>query len=354
LLPKDADQQRELLVRRLAARDSSVDLMVMDVIWVPEFASAGWIEPWDDDAAAVATRGRLRSAVESATFQDRVWASPFTGNAQLLWYRTDRAPTPPTTWDQMLDQASEIQSNDGGGLIQGQGARYEGLVVLFNSLLESAGGHILNDDGTGPSLEDEPTRKALEIMQRWGSSDTAPAGLSTAKEDDARLGFESGDSTFQVNYGFVYASAQEKAPDIAAVMGYAPWPSVDPDRPSTVTYGGFNIGVGAYTKHSEEAFAAAACLSSDASQKQIQSLSGLPPTAESLYDDPEVREQVPYADVLRTSLANASLRPLTPAYNDISLALQRVLHPMRSIDPDDDVERLRDAVERALESKGLL
>src|ERR1043165_3999666 len=42
-LPNDADQQREQLVRRLAARDSDIDLISMDVIWTAEFAEAGWI-----------------------------------------------------------------------------------------------------------------------------------------------------------------------------------------------------------------------------------------------------------------------------------------------------------------------
>jgi multiple sugar transport system substrate-binding protein len=42
-LPTDADQQRELIVRRLAAKDSSVDIVGMDVIWTAEFAEAGWI-----------------------------------------------------------------------------------------------------------------------------------------------------------------------------------------------------------------------------------------------------------------------------------------------------------------------
>src|SRR5215218_8378180 len=45
-LPSDANQQRELLVRRLAAKDSSIDLMAMDVIWTAEFAGAGWIKSW--------------------------------------------------------------------------------------------------------------------------------------------------------------------------------------------------------------------------------------------------------------------------------------------------------------------
>ena len=45
-LPQDADQQRELLVRRLAAEDSDIDLMTMDVIWTGEFAEAGWVLEW--------------------------------------------------------------------------------------------------------------------------------------------------------------------------------------------------------------------------------------------------------------------------------------------------------------------
>src|SRR5947199_1262242 len=42
-LPTDSDQQRELIVRRLAAKDSSIDVIGMDVNWTAEFAEAGWI-----------------------------------------------------------------------------------------------------------------------------------------------------------------------------------------------------------------------------------------------------------------------------------------------------------------------
>ena len=37
-LPSDASVQREQLVRRLAAEDSDIDLISMDVIWTAEFA----------------------------------------------------------------------------------------------------------------------------------------------------------------------------------------------------------------------------------------------------------------------------------------------------------------------------
>src|SRR5919199_2776453 len=48
-LPTDADQQRELIVRRLAAKDSSVDIIGMDVDWTAEFAEARWIKPWNGE-----------------------------------------------------------------------------------------------------------------------------------------------------------------------------------------------------------------------------------------------------------------------------------------------------------------
>ena len=40
-LPSDASQQREQLVRRLAAGDTDIDIIGMDVIWTAEFAEAG-------------------------------------------------------------------------------------------------------------------------------------------------------------------------------------------------------------------------------------------------------------------------------------------------------------------------
>jgi multiple sugar transport system substrate-binding protein len=41
-------------------------------------------------------------------------------------------------------------------------------------------------------------------------------------------------------------------------------------------------------------------------------------------------------------------------YSDVSLAISHTLHPMRNIDPERDVHRLRAAIERALNSEGLL
>ncbi|HEX5910677.1 MAG TPA: extracellular solute-binding protein, partial [Thermoleophilaceae bacterium] len=178
-LPTDANAQRELLVRRLAAEDSSIDLMGMDVIWTAEFAQANWIKEWTGADEAAATKGKLKGPLRSVQYQDKTWAMPFTSNTQLLWYRKDKVKTPPKTWDEMIDQAIKLNT-----AIEVQGRQYEGLTVWVNSLIASAGGQIVDENGK--VKVDATAKQAAEIMKRLASSKAAPPGLSTNAEDQAR------------------------------------------------------------------------------------------------------------------------------------------------------------------------
>jgi multiple sugar transport system substrate-binding protein len=349
-LPADADQQREQLVRRLAARDNDIDIIGMDVIWTAEFATAGWILPWRGELARRGRQGRLQAAIESASYKDRLWAAPFTTNTQLLWYRTDRIPTPPETWAEMFDMAEER----GAGAIQAQGERYEGLTVFFTSLLASAGGSVLEAGGSRLALPEKPTRRALGVMKRLATFPATDPSLGSDREDQARLAFETGEPTFMINYTYVWPSARENAPQVATNMGWARWPAVTEERPSRVTIGGINLGVGAWSRRPELAFRAAACIASAENQRLAAARGGLPPTRVALYDDPEVRDTFPFADLLRETLEDAVQRPKTPLYHDVSLAISHTLHPMDAIEPRRDVERLREMVGRALRSEGLL
>jgi len=350
-LPADADQQREQLVRRLAAGDPDLDLIGMDVIWTAELAEAGWILPWPAGLARAVTQGRVAGPVASATYQGRLWGAPFTTNTQLLWYRVDRVREVPKTWSELIETAEAL--GPGGG-IQVQGERYEGLTVLFVSLLASAGGSVLDASGQTVSLEPGPTREALGLMRRLARSPAADPALASSREDQNRLAFEAGRAAFMVNYTYVWPSAWSNAPEVAKHMGWARWPAVEAGRPSRVTIGGINLGVSAHTRHPELAFAAAACIASEANQRIAARLGGLPPTTAALYEDPEVRRTFPFADILRATLEDAVQRPQSPFYSDISIAIARILHPMADIDPQRDVGRLRQAVGRALHSEGLL
>jgi multiple sugar transport system substrate-binding protein len=353
-LPTDATQQREQLVRRLGAEDPSIDIVGMDVIWTGEFANAGWVEEWKGPLKNQVTEKVFPNVIETASFEGGLYAAPFNTNTQLLWYRKDLVPKPPTTWDEMIDQAEGLEE---AGTIQVQANRYEGFMVWANALIESAGTEILS----GPEavdLEQKPTENALAVMGRLANSSAAPPSLSTSDEDSARLGFEAGESAFMTNYTFAYASAQAEAPEIGKEMGFARFPEVEPGTPSKPPLGGFNLAVSSYSDNKDVAFDAAACLAGKQSQLTAVELDGLPPSRSDLYTDKVVTEAYPgFAGLVKESIENSGPRPTTPAYQDVSLAVQRSLHPPDKIDPEDTesiYDELKSNLEDAVKREGLL
>ncbi|HUC07205.1 MAG TPA: ABC transporter substrate-binding protein [Solirubrobacterales bacterium] len=355
-LPTDASQQREQLVRRLGADDSSIDIIGMDVIWTGEFANAGWVEEWTGKRKQEVTEKVFPGVIETASFENKLYAAPFNTNTQLLWYRKDLVKKAPRTWDEMIDAAEKL-GRDKGGTIQVQANRYEGYTVLANALIESAGTELLS----GPEsvdLAEAPTTRALEVLGRFANSSAAPPSLSTSTEDTARIAFESGESAFMTNYTFAYASAKEEAPEIAENMGFARFPGIDADRPSKPPLGGFNLAVSSFSENKDIAFDAAACLANGKSQLTATELDGLPPSRSDLYSTKLVTEAYPgFAELVKRSIEDAGPRPSTAAYQDVSLAVQRSLHPPGKIDPEDAssvYDELRSNLEDAVKREGLL
>jgi len=337
-LPTSADQQRELVVRRLAAKDSSIDIIGQDVIWTAEFASAGWILPWTGQNRAAVTQGTLAGPIRSATFQGKLYAAPFTSNVQFLWYRKDRVKTPPKTWDQMIAMAKKLGKN---GTIEIQGARYEGLVVWFNTLINSAGGTVVNAKNQ-VSLG-KPAVEAATVMEKFARSGTADPNLSNSMEDTTRLAFQAGGPTFMLNWPYVFPSAKTEAPKIFKNMGVAGYPGVVPGKPSRVTLGGINLGVSAYSKHPQLAFDAAKCLRDAQNQTIAAQKGGLPPTSASLYQTAAIKKAYPgFSQLMKRTINDGVPRPVSPAYSDVSLAIQRTLHPPASINPTQTVQTLQD------------
>ena len=350
-LPPNADDQREQLARRLAAKDETIDIMALDVIFTGEFAEAEWIVPFPEELASKVEQASIRSVYSTGLYQDRLFAAPYTSNTQLLWYRKDRVQSPPKTWQEMLEQSERLGKD---GIIEVQGKKAEGYVVWFNSLVASAGGQILASP-TEVGLEPQPTEQALRVIESIASSRTAAdPSLPNQGEDDNRLAFETGGASFQVNYPFIYPSAKENAPDVYKNIGAARYPGITAGEPSKPPLGGINLAVGAYSTSQPEAFDAAMCLREPENQLLATELGGLPPTQEDLYDSEEVKKAYPgFAPLMLESIQAAAPRPATPAYSDVSLAIQTVLHPPRSVSPA-KAQELREILEKALKSEGLL
>ncbi|EUA73366.1 bacterial extracellular solute-binding family protein [Mycobacterium xenopi 4042] len=219
-LPRSADDQRLQLARRLTGNDRTLDVMGLDVVWTAEFAEAGWALPLSDDPAgraeADATADTLPGPLATARWQHKLYAAPITTNTQLLWYRADLMDQPPSTWDGMVAEATRLHAAGEPSWIGVQAKQYEGLVVWFNTLLTSAGGQVLSDDGKTVTLTDTPqhraaTVKALQIMKSVATAPGADPSITQSDESSARLALEAGRAALEVNWPFVLPSMLENA-----------------------------------------------------------------------------------------------------------------------------------------------
>lgn len=367
-LPRDADGQREQMVRRLAAGDTDLDVLGLDVTWVPEFAEAKWLEEWRDQHRSDAELGVLKGPLETAMWDGKLFAATKNTNVQLLWYDESVTPIPPQTWDEMISMSQELRDQGKPYEILFTGAQYEGLVVQYNTIVASARGHILSDDGKSVVM-DEGAVRGLEILKKVATSGLTNPSLTNAQEQQVQQAFENKASkaAFELNWPYVYAAIQKANPERAKNLRWIRYPGVD--GPSRVTVGGYNLAVSAYSTHKPEAFEAALCLRSEQSQKFSAINDGVPPTIESIYTDdspvdpskpedastnPSMRTAYPMKEAILEALQDAAVRPLTPVYQNLSTITSKVLSPPADIDPQRTANRLRAELQKALESKGVL
>jgi multiple sugar transport system substrate-binding protein len=363
-LPRESSQQREQLVRRLAAEDSSIDIVSLDPPYIPEFAQAGFLAPVPADVAQRVTEGVVQSAIDGSTWNDELVAIPFWANTQLLWYKKSVVEAAgldmekPVTWDQLVQAAQDQDTT-----IAAQGIRAEALTVWVNALVESAGGHIIEKTADKPEdiqlgLESEAAKKAAEVM-REVSTVGGPA-FTTAGEDANVTDFEEGDAAFMVNWPFVWGralGAVEAGTLDAGVpedYGWAQYPRVVADQESRPPYGGINLVVGAYSDNVDGAYQAAECIVSEENQAYYFISNGNPASKASVYEDPDVIDVFPQAPVILSSLENAAPRPLTVYYSEVSGSLQREYHPATSIDPETTGKKADDLISAVLSGDELL
>jgi len=352
-LPNSADGQRTQLVRRLAAKDSTIDIMGLDVTWEAEFAEAGWLVPWTGANKAQAENGTLKTSLNTAVWKGKLYAVPDNTNTQLLWYRSDLVPNPPKTWAEMFADAAKLAQQGKPHLIEIQGNQYEGATVWFNTMVASAGGTILNPDATKVTLS-SPAVKALSIMHQLASSSAADPSLPVQMENENRLAMEAGTAAFELNYPFVYPAMKLDNPKLFKSFKWALYPQVLPGTPAKVTIGGIDFGISSYSQHKALAFQAALCLRNKQNQLIGANVGGVPPTITSLYNDPALFKNYPFhADIL-TALQNASVRPKTPVYQVVSIDISHLVSPASAISPASTEQSLISQLNNALQSKGLV
>jgi multiple sugar transport system substrate-binding protein len=374
LLPASATDQRTQLARRLAAGDSSTDLMSLDPVFVPEFANAKWLKPFEGDLAdQVLDDDVLKGAAETVTWNDQVVAAPQWANTQVVWFRKSLAEaagldmSQPVTWDQVIDAASEE-----GGTVGVQANRYEAYVVWINSLIQGAGGNILDPDTVEDGRDAKVTidsaagKDAAAVIEKLADSPAAQPDLTTSNEGTSlgQMFPENGPGEFMTNWTFVYKNYEgligkpggPKDEQEFEDLGWARYPQTVEGEESRPPIGGIDIGVGAFSEHPDFAQEAAVCVTNAEAQSALAVNEGLMPSRQSVYDSAELKEAYP-ADLLQLyseSVDTGGPRPKSAFYSQISSAIQSRWHSPRSVSPDSTPKQSADFLTAILRGEALL
>jgi len=320
-LPENADIQREQQIQRLRAESNECDVLGMDVIWTAEYAASGWL--YDLTPEVEKLEGELiPSTVETTEYEGKKWALPFNTNAGFLFYRNN-------------------------GLVY-QGERYEGLTVNFLELLYSDGGKVLSEDGETVEIDSPQTREVLEFMRKGVEDGAVSKAVTTYEEESSRRAFEAGNATFMRNWPYAYALGKESG--IADEFAVTKFPGFG-GNPGAGVVGGYNLGISAFTDNPGGSLAFAEFLTTEPVQKEMFLKATLPAVATAVYEDPQVKKEIPFTEELLKAVEQAQARPVSPVYTEISEAIfNNVFEVLQGREsPEGAASKMNSEIESALQ-----
>jgi multiple sugar transport system substrate-binding protein len=325
-LPTAADDVRAQMISNLQARSDRYDVLNLDVVWTAEFAASGWITPLASHQFPLG--GFLRPVVDTATWQGRLYAVPYVTNAGLLYYRKDILDRehlpPPRTWAELRQDALTVAPKYGLKGYAGQFLPYEGLTVNYAEAVQSAGGQILAGRAGQPAVDSPAAEQALAFLTGGVKEGWIPQEALGFDEEGSRRAFQDGRYLFLRNWPYAYDLAEAAGSPVAGKIGVEALPG--PDGPGAGSLGGSNLAVSSYSRHQKTARALIQFLTSLDNERQVLLKGSLPPVWAQLYTDPALIRRFPYLPVLRESILAAEPRPVTPDYDQLSLAIAATVH----------------------------
>jgi multiple sugar transport system substrate-binding protein len=357
--PSSASERHTLYVTWLSSRSPDIDVLNLDVIWVPEFAAAGWLLPLDPALAAgrLSLDDFLPPGLASSRYQGRLFALPWFADAGILYYRQDLYAAvglpPPRTFKDLV-QVRGLQEKFGlpfGLLFSGQA--YEGLVCVALEFIWSNGGAIFDPDGN-LVLDSSRNRQALEALVNLIYRDgVSPLAVTTFQEEDCRHAFEQGYAVLMRNWPYAYPLLNRPGSRVAGKFGVLPLVHGAGGAP-TSCFGGGCLGINAFSRHPHESWQLVQFLLTRENLKKRAQVLGMLPPVISLYNDPDLLRQFPYLRDLKDVFINARPRPITPLYSFIGESLR--VHFSRALTrqetPQEALERAQAEIAAALRRFG--
>lgn len=331
ILPQDANVVHDDFVNKLASGDKSVDVMALDVVYVSEFASAGWLtdlSPYFDKSAQ---SKYLPGTIEAATYDGKLVAFPWFTNASALFYRKDvldkLGVEPPTTYKGWMDLAEKVKGVNGVEYVADfQAAQSEALVCNWVEFVANNGGEVLDQSGK-PVVNSKNNIEATQIMVDMAKN-YAPKGVTTYTEPESEQVFLDGKALFLRDWSGFWSQANQEGSKVKDKVGVTTLPIGPKGTEPHSTLGGLDLVINKSIdeQHKEAAIDFIKYLSGEKAQKEMNLIAAQPPVLQSVYKDAEVLEVNPFYKDFYGIIMNGKARPMSPKYAKVSDAIQRNIH----------------------------
>lgn len=335
ILPQDANVVHDDFVNKLASEDTSIDVMALDVVYVAEFASAGWLEDLGQYFDKSVQDQYLKGTIESATYQGKLVAFPWFTNASVLFYRKDvieeLGVDVPTTYQGWID-LNESALGRGGVeyLASFQASQSEALVCNWVEYLWNNGGDVLDASGN-PIINSQNNVEATKIMLDLVKN-YAPQGVTTYSEPESEQVFLDEKSLFLRNWSGFWSTANREGSKVAGKVGVTSLPIGPDGSKGHSCLGGLSLIINKFIDDTQKEAAAdfVRYLSSFETQKSFTLIAAQPPVLKAVYEDPEILKEIPFYADFYGVIQEGKSRPMAPKYARVSDAIQRNVHQILS------------------------
>ncbi|WP_084710214.1 ABC transporter substrate-binding protein [Nesterenkonia alba] len=187
-----------------AATGDGPDIALVDVAYMPYFASTGTLDPLTEQIQGLDYSEELApSMLEAGTWDDEVYGVPFYLDVSMLYWNKDLfeeagldPEAPPADWNEFADAANAISdlSDDVNGFYV-SGACGGCMTFHIFPFIWASGGDVMEgeDEATRPTLDDPVVTETYEFLQELWDDGVMPNGAQTDSGTNYGGGFGAGD-----------------------------------------------------------------------------------------------------------------------------------------------------------------
>lgn len=321
-----SELQRQYLSTVLNAKDSAIDLFLIDIVNPAQYFGKGWIEPLDKYIGGpnFLRNDYLPVYQQANVVSGKVVALPSQGDSMFMYYRKDllakHGLAEPKNWDELSAAARKVMAAENNPNLQGlsiQGAPIEGAVCTF--LLPYWGqGKQFNDANGKLTLDKTAAVNGLKMWLKMVDDGVIKKNVAEVTTPVTVNEFKAGNVVFAINWGFAFDRFKDDADSkVKGNVGVMPLPAMTGGKSATCM-GGWQWAMNAFSKNKDAAGKLIQFLSSKQASAFVAREGSILPVFQSVYADAEVNKVVPWFKDALPVVLGAQSRPMVEDYGQVS------------------------------------